>query len=48
MNHVTHKAIFNFIWGVADDVLRDVYVRGKYLNVILDSAGDGADIEGGE
>jgi len=20
----------NFIWGIADDVLRDVYVRGKY------------------
>ena len=23
--------IANFIWGIADDVLRDVYVRGKYL-----------------
>ena len=22
------------IWGIADDVLRDVYVRGKYRNVI--------------
>ena len=22
--------IANFIWGIADDVLRDVYVRGKY------------------
>jgi type I restriction enzyme M protein len=21
--------IANFIWGIADDVLRDVYVRGK-------------------
>ena len=27
--------IVNFIWGVADDVLRDVYVRGKYRDVIL-------------
>ena len=27
--------ITNFIWGVADDVLRDVYVRGKYRDVIL-------------
>jgi type I restriction enzyme M protein len=27
--------IANFIWGIADDVLRDVYVRGKYRAVIL-------------
>jgi type I restriction enzyme M protein len=27
--------IANFIWGIADDVLRDLYVRGKYRNVIL-------------
>jgi type I restriction enzyme M protein len=27
--------IVNFIWGVADDVLRDLYVRGKYRDVIL-------------
>lgn len=27
--------IENFIWGIADDVLRDVYVRGKYRDVIL-------------
>ncbi len=27
--------ITNFIWGIADDVLRDVYVRGKYRDVIL-------------
>jgi type I restriction enzyme M protein len=35
MNHATHNAIVNFIWGIADDVLRDVYVRGKYRDVIL-------------
>ena len=27
--------ISSFIWGIADDVLRDVYVRGKYRDVIL-------------
>jgi type I restriction enzyme M protein len=27
--------ITNFIWGIADDVLRDIYVRGHYRDVIL-------------
>src|SRR6266699_2968854 len=27
--------IANFIWAIADDVLRDLYVRGKYRDVIL-------------
>ncbi len=27
--------ISSFIWGIADDILRDVYVRGKYRDVIL-------------
>src|SRR5213080_4685998 len=27
--------IAGFIWNIADDVLRDVYVRGKYRDVIL-------------
>lgn len=27
--------IANFIWGIANDVLRDLYVRGKYRDVIL-------------
>jgi type I restriction enzyme M protein len=27
--------ITNFIWVIADDVLRDLYVRGKYRDVIL-------------
>ena len=27
--------VANFIWNIADDVLRDVYVRGKYRDVIL-------------
>ena len=25
----------NYIWGIADDGLRDLYVRGKYRDVIL-------------
>lgn len=25
--------VANFIWGIADDVLRDLYVRGKYRDV---------------
>ena len=27
--------VSSFIWGIADDVLRDLYVRGKYRDVIL-------------
>ena len=27
--------IANYIWGIADDVLRDLYVRGRYRDVIL-------------
>ena len=27
--------VSNFIWGIADDVLRDVFGRGKYRDVIL-------------
>jgi type I restriction enzyme M protein len=29
------KWITGYIWGIADDVLRDLYVRGKYRDVIL-------------
>ena len=32
---MTTLNISNFIWGIADDVLRDVYPRGKYRDVIL-------------
>src|SRR3954447_23555785 len=35
MDQATRSTIVNFIWGIADDVLRDVYVRGKYRDVIL-------------
>src|SRR5438477_5565774 len=30
--------IANFIWGIADDVLRDLYVRSKYRDVVLPMA----------
>ena len=35
MDNQTHNSIVSFIWGIADDCLRDVYVRGKYRDVIL-------------
>lgn len=35
MDNQIHNAIVSFIWGIADDCLRDVYVRGKYRDVIL-------------
>jgi type I restriction enzyme M protein len=35
MNLSQHNMIVNFIWSIADDCLRDVYVRGKYRDVIL-------------
>src|SRR3954447_27005011 len=35
MNSAQHDRIANFIWNMADDVLRDLYVRGKYRDVIL-------------
>ena len=30
-----NSTIANFIWQVADDILRDIYVKGKYRDVIL-------------
>ncbi|WP_283122916.1 type I restriction-modification system subunit M [Anaerotignum lactatifermentans] len=35
MDNQIHNQIVNFIWSIADDCLRDVYVRGKYRDVIL-------------
>ena len=35
MNSQIYNSIVSFIWGIADDCLRDVYVRGKYRDVIL-------------
>lgn len=35
MDHSVHIKLISFIWSIADDCLRDVYVRGKYRDVIL-------------
>jgi len=35
MDNQVHNSIVSFIWGIADDCLRDIYVRGKYRDVIL-------------
>lgn len=35
MNQSAHNSLVSFIWSIADDCLRDVYVRGKYRDVIL-------------
>ena len=35
MDNQQHNGIVSFIWSIADDCLRDVYVRGKYRDVIL-------------
>ena len=35
MQHGELNWIASYIWGIADDVLRDLYVRGKYRDVIL-------------
>lgn len=31
----SHAQMVNLIWNIADDVLRDVFVRGQYRDVIL-------------
>lgn len=35
MNNKVHNQIVTFIWNIADDVLRDIFVRGKYRDIIL-------------
>lgn len=35
MDQATHNRIVSFIWSIADDVLRDLFKRGKYPDVIL-------------
>jgi len=35
MDQGTHSKIVSFLWGIADDVLRDLFKRGKYPDVIL-------------
>lgn len=36
---INHARIASLIWGIADAVLRDLYVRGKYRDVILPFTG---------
>lgn len=35
LNSTTNQRLAQLIWNIADDVLRDLYVRGKYRDVIL-------------
>lgn len=35
MDHSAHNKLISSIWPIADDCLRDVYVRGKYRDVTL-------------
>jgi type I restriction enzyme M protein len=35
MNQTSHNSLVSFIWRIANECLRDVYVRGKYRDVIL-------------
>ena len=35
MDQATHNKVVSFLWGIADDVLRDLFKRGKYPDVIL-------------
>jgi type I restriction-modification system DNA methylase subunit len=39
MKQFAHNKLVSFIWSIADDCLRDVYVRGKYRDVILPMVG---------
>jgi type I restriction-modification system DNA methylase subunit len=35
MDRANHNKIVSFIWGITDNVLRDLFKRGKYPDVIL-------------
>ena len=35
MDQAQLNGLTNFIWNIADDVLRDIYVRGRYRDIIL-------------
>src|SRR5699024_2146437 len=39
MENGFHNKIVSFIWSIADDELRDVFVRGKYRDVMLSMTG---------
>jgi len=44
VDQATHNKIVSFIWGIADDVLRDLFKRGKYPDVILPMCGGGLEL----
>jgi hypothetical protein len=47
MNKAAHDKIASFSWGIADDVLSDLFKRGKYLAVVgLHSRGLGVEARG--
>ena len=35
MADINYNQIVSLIWNIADDVLRDVFLRGQYRDVIL-------------
>jgi type I restriction-modification system DNA methylase subunit len=35
MDQATHNKIVSFIWGIADDVLRDLFKRGLQIDSLL-------------
>ena len=35
MIDMAHNQMVSLIWNIADDVLRDVFLRGQYRDVIL-------------
>ena len=35
MDYSAHSKLVSFIWSIADDCIRDVYVKGRYRDVIL-------------
>jgi type I restriction enzyme M protein len=34
LDQASHNKIVSVIWGIADDVLRDLFVRGNYRDVV--------------
>ena len=45
MNQKVHNQIVSFIWGMADDILRDVFVRGKYTDDLAEGIIESIDME---
>jgi type I restriction-modification system DNA methylase subunit len=41
VDQATHNQIVSFIWSIADDVLRDLFKRGTYSDVMLPMCANG-------